>query len=123
MKRVSIYLLAVLMILHSFAAGWILAGFHMNRDFIANNQCENRFVAESSCQGQCVLMRKLKEQQKKEKENPEQKLPEIMPLAYPGSITAAAPAYQPAAGRIPLPTYLNLYQHTASATIFHPPLS
>ena len=60
---------------------------------------------------------------KKEKENPEQKLPEIMPLAYPGSITAAAPAYQPAAGRIPLPTYLNLYQHTASATIFHPPLS
>lgn len=123
MKRVSIYLLAVLMILHSFAAGWILAGFHVNRDFIAKSQCENRFVAESTCKGQCVLMKKLKEQQKKEKENPEQKLQDLLLLVCQGSATAAAATFRPAAGEIHLPVYLNLYQHTACSMVFHPPLT
>lgn len=70
--------LALAMLSQSVSALWVTVGFYVNRDFIARNQCENRFIPNSPCQGQCVLMKKLKEQQEKEQQQPDLKLKEIL---------------------------------------------
>jgi hypothetical protein len=46
-----------------------MAGYEVNRDYIAKNLCENRNKPQMHCNGKCHLNKELKEQQKKE-QNP-----------------------------------------------------
>lgn len=77
MKRLFTIFLAFVMFTQSVSALIVAAGFYVNRDFIAQNLCENRNFEELACKGQCVLMKKLKEQQEQEQNIPEVKLKEI----------------------------------------------
>lgn len=115
--------LALAMLSQSLSTLWVTAGFYANRDFIAKNQCENRFVLNSSCKGQCVLMKKLKEQQEKEQQQPDLKLKEIVLFSQVmesfgiGEYTGfeRTVRYHPQ----PEPHYLFRMEHA----IFHPPIS
>ena len=122
MKQLSIYVLALLMLCQSIATVWIVAGFHINRDHIARTQCENRFISTSPCKGQCVLMKKLKDQQDKEQDTPDHKFPEIVQLNVTDTYSSSAPLPYDLRSTA-LPVYRNLYHFLGQTSIFHPPLS
>ncbi|PPL01036.1 hypothetical protein [Parapedobacter indicus] len=123
MIKLFALVLALAMLSQSLSALWVTAGFYANRDFIAKNQCESRFVLNSSCKGQCVLMKKLKEQQEKEQQQPDLKLKEIVLFSQVtesfgiGEYTGfeRTVRYHPQ----PEPHYLFRMEHA----IFHPPIS
>lgn len=56
---------------------WILASFYINRDYIAQNICINRFDAIPLCKGSCVLEKELKKNEDQQQKLPELKIKEI----------------------------------------------
>lgn len=50
----------------TFSQWFVLGAFKINQAYIAKNTCENRFRPQMHCNGNCVLMKKLKEQEKEE---------------------------------------------------------
>lgn len=54
-----------------------MASFYIQRDYIAQNLCVNRFDAIPVCKGQCYLDKQLKENEKKEQNFPDLKQKEI----------------------------------------------
>ncbi|MFZ2783994.1 MAG: hypothetical protein WAZ36_06315 [Sediminibacterium sp.] len=71
-KFVSI-LLIVTFLLQSASQLWIWAAFEINRDFIADNLCINRFDAIPLCKGSCVLEKTLNENQDRQQKSPDLK--------------------------------------------------
>lgn len=61
-----LYLSLAAVIMQSFTAPLIFVSFELNRDYIASNLCINRELPESGCDGQCFLMKKLKQSQQDE---------------------------------------------------------
>jgi len=78
MKKLSSYILLLCFVLQSTAQVWIVTSFYIQRDYIANNLCENRFEPIPICQGHCYLTKQLKENEKQEQKFPDIKLKEIM---------------------------------------------
>jgi hypothetical protein len=74
MKKFFAFILLLAFATQTFSQGITLLNFYMNRSYIAANQCENRFRPMLHCNGQCVLAKKLKQQEKSERQNPEKKL-------------------------------------------------
>jgi hypothetical protein len=54
----------------SFSHWFVVLAFNINRDYIAKNLCENRYRPKMHCNGNCVLMKKLKEKEKTEQNEP-----------------------------------------------------
>ena len=50
-----------------------MADYELNKGFIAKNLCENRTRPWLHCNGQCQLMKKLKQEEKKDQTNPNRK--------------------------------------------------
>lgn len=73
-KRLLTLILLLAFSAQSFSQGILLLNFYFHRAYIAKNQCENRFRPMLHCNGKCVLAKKLKQQEKKEQQNPELKL-------------------------------------------------
>ena len=60
---------------------WLtLAAFKLNQPWIAKNTCVNRYRPQMNCNGNCVFMKKLKQQEKEEQQQPTQVQPEINPI-------------------------------------------
>jgi hypothetical protein len=53
-----------------FSRWFVLLSFNLNRDYIARNLCENRTRPKMNCNGNCVLMKKLKQKEKQEQDTP-----------------------------------------------------
>jgi hypothetical protein len=73
MKKIVLYFLLLSFAFQSLSHLWIVASFYIHRDYIANNLCENRMDFNSQCKGQCQLMKKIRENEKKQ----EHKLPNL----------------------------------------------
>ncbi len=69
MKKVLVYFLLFIFALQSTKGLWIVTSFHLNRDFIAENLCINRFDKIPVCKGQCFLNDQLDKEQKESKNN------------------------------------------------------
>jgi hypothetical protein len=54
----------------AFSTLFVIMGFNLNRAYIAKNLCENRFRPKMNCNGKCVLMKKLKQQEQEEQNKP-----------------------------------------------------
>ena len=121
MKRLSIYLLALTLLLQSVAALWVWVGFYTNRDFIAKNLCENRFISNSSCQGQCVLMKKMKDLEEKEQHLPDTKLKEIHLFAHHYQAATLPKHWVHTWMDNPTPHKQIQYTRLFAISIFHPP--
>ena len=77
MKRLfSIFLISVILI-HSTSSLFILLSFRIQRNYIAENLCINRFEAIPICKGQCYLEKQLDKNQKREQKFPDLKQKEI----------------------------------------------
>ena len=69
MKWITIPILTLLIISHTFSNWFVVLNFKLNQNFIANNICENRFQPKLNCKGNCALVKKLKQQEKQEQQN------------------------------------------------------
>lgn len=75
-KNIAIVLLFVFA-MQSTTNLWILASFYIQRDYIAENLCVNRFDKIPICKGQCYLNKQLKENEKQEQKLPDLRQKEI----------------------------------------------
>jgi hypothetical protein len=57
----------------TFQQGLLITGFVARQDFIARNLCENRSRPAMHCNGKCQLMKKMRQEEKKDRENPGRK--------------------------------------------------
>lgn len=71
LKPVSILLLFSLL-MTNFSNLFLFAGFELNRNYIAAEFCVNKNKPELHCNGQCYLMKKLKQAQEKEEKQDRQ---------------------------------------------------
>lgn len=78
MKKLFTYILLAGFVIQSCSQLWVMASFYLNRDYIAENMCVNRFDAIPICKGQCYLEKELqKNEQKQEQHFPDLKQKEI----------------------------------------------
>ena len=73
MRFIVVPILLVLVMTQSFSHWFVVLAFNINRDYIAKNLCENRYRPKMHCNGNCVLMKKLKEKEKAEQNEPASK--------------------------------------------------
>lgn len=96
MKKFALYIMMALFVLQSTGYSYVVASFYINRDYIAENLCINRFDAIPVCRGTCYLTDQLKKESKKEQKIPNLKEKEVQlfvhdPLNY--HITTIYPRY------------------------------
>jgi len=65
------------MLFQACAGAVILGAFYANREYITQYLCENRDKPQLHCEGNCVLMKKIKKVRENEKKNMENKLKEV----------------------------------------------
>ena len=70
MRFIVVPILLVLVMTQSFSHWFVVLAFNINRNYIAKNLCENRYRPKMHCNGNCVLMKKLKEKEKEEQNQP-----------------------------------------------------
>jgi hypothetical protein len=70
MRFIATPILILLVMSQTFSHWFTVFGFKMNQDYIAKNLCENRYRPALNCNGNCVLMKKLKQQEKEEQNSP-----------------------------------------------------
>lgn len=70
MRFIIVPILLILVMTQSFSHWFVVMAFNINRDYIAKNLCENRYRPKMHCNGNCVLMKKLKEKEKEEQNEP-----------------------------------------------------
>jgi hypothetical protein len=70
MKAKSMLILATVMLFKAFLAPAIFIDFKLNQDYISKVLCINRDKPELECDGQCILMKKMKSTQ--DSDQPEQ---------------------------------------------------
>ncbi|MDZ7880768.1 MAG: hypothetical protein U5L45_24040 [Saprospiraceae bacterium] len=82
MKNIISITFALLILLQSFSKVWIVFSFKINQDYIAKVLCINRDKPEKHCDGQCVLMQRVKAEEEQEKKQLPQKLKEQKEVIY-----------------------------------------
>lgn len=80
-KLISICLIFVVM-LQSFSRLWIIVSFKANQEYIAKVLCINRDKPEMHCNGNCILMQRMRAADEHEKEQLPQKLKEHEEAPY-----------------------------------------
>jgi hypothetical protein len=70
MKFFAVPILILLLMNQTFSSLFVVMSFKLNQDYIAKNICENRYRPQLNCNGNCVLMKKLKQQEKEEQNSP-----------------------------------------------------
>lgn len=70
MKFIAIPILIILLMTQTFSKWFVVLSFNLNREFIAKNLCENRYRPKLNCNGNCVLMKKMKQEEKQEQNAP-----------------------------------------------------
>ncbi|MBK1439887.1 hypothetical protein JHJ32_07825 [Parapedobacter sp. ISTM3] len=120
-KTVSILLLFSL-VCQCLGCLGVFAWYGANRQYIAQALCENRDRPERHCLGQCVLMKKLKKLEDKEKKGPGDRHanPKVESVVFllPESTALHAPT---APRAIPAVSAEGAYLYLYSKDDFHPP--
>jgi len=73
LKYVALILVFLGLLVQSFNKLFIVLDFQLNRGYIAQNLCENRNKPQMHCNGKCHMMKVMKQEQKKDQDNPERK--------------------------------------------------
>lgn len=69
-KFIAVPILILLLSAQTFSKWFVVISFNLNRDYIAKNLCENRNRPVLKCNGNCVLMKKMKQEEKQEQNTP-----------------------------------------------------
>jgi hypothetical protein len=120
LKYVALILVFLGLLVQSFNKLFIVLDFRLNRSYIAQNLCENRSRPQMHCNGKCHMMKVMKQEQKKDQDNPERRAEnkfELICADYPQ--TKLDPAITITA--ISYPLIEEVIYAGFSTTSFHPP--
>lgn len=121
LKRFFTYILLVTLTLQSFYRSIMTVEYQLHLpDYLA--KCINKDRPQLHCNGQCVLMKKIKEKEKKETEK------NLMVYEYSALYVHAAyilftPSLDMTVLDAPYSSYVVNYSFAYNNTVFHPPLS
>ncbi|HEX9513564.1 MAG TPA: hypothetical protein VF939_23900 [Puia sp.] len=73
LKQIPVILLFIGFLGQTFSKNLIFLNYQLNKDYIAANLCENRDKPQMKCEGRCYLCKRLKNEEKKDQENPERR--------------------------------------------------
>ncbi len=106
----------------SLAPAFIVAGFELNRDYIATTLCINRDKPQLHCNGKCYLMKKLKAAEENErKENTRLKIETFSGYFNTKTFTTLKTQFFLVSDFKPVDSYINFYVNNVSGAIFKPP--
>jgi len=118
-----IWILLPLMLLQSFSTVWVWTVFELNRDYIANNECINRFNEKAlSCRGQCILMKKMREHEEKEQKKLETRIIDVVFINNALNFTFDSSSSEGAYIKLAFAELEEDYAYRPIFSIFHPPL-
>lgn len=119
LKRSVAILLLICSVSLNLSGLFVLAGFEMNESYIAKELCVNKDKPQMHCNGQCYLMKKLKQAQDKEQkqERQSQKV-QLQEAIVSTPFTFKRYSFTSVNLRIPLTTGMPVAQVNS---IFHPP--
>lgn len=121
MTRRLIALLFLLSIgVQTFSQVLVVVEFYRNRSYISKNLCENRFRPALNCKGNCVLMKKLKQQEQRNEKETSQKLPQFDNDLSSRSFFPPLPEMVPTSTAHLLPYQIGRVVNRARSH-FHPP--
>ena len=72
-KALLTILVMVGLLAQTFSKLFVIIDFRVNQSYIAKYLCENKNKPQMHCNGQCVFMKKLKQEEKKDQENPDRR--------------------------------------------------
>lgn len=124
MKFFAIPILILLLMTQAFSNWIVVITFNLNRDFIAKNLCENRDRPKLNCKGNCVLMKKMKQEQKQEQNAPSPLKLEITSIVLSSRSFFATMEIPGLSSKFPYSIAANSGKPIdRAADIFHPPLA
>lgn len=119
LKSFGVILLLLSFFAQTFYQAFTVLGFYANQSYIASKLCENRYRPMLHCNGQCILAKKLRQQEKKDQENPERKLENKVEVFCCSTVDIDVPAISIS------PTYYSDQPDTGLSdlrfAVFHPP--
>jgi len=122
MKFVAVPILILLIMAQTFAKWAVVVSFYINKGYISQNLCENRSRPVLKCKGNCVLMKRMKQEEKQEQNSSGTLKQEIISFALSSKsffATAEEPVF------ISNITYRSVDNSgrpvDRQAAIFHPP--
>jgi len=120
LKPFGTILLLLSFFAQTFNQAFIVFGFYANQSYIASNLCENRYRPMLHCNGKCLLAKKLKQEEKKDQQNPGRKLDSKNEVISCCSVLAANFSFAPIDKR-----HYCIYSEKdtidLSFSFFHPP--
>jgi hypothetical protein len=120
-RKIATAILLLVLAGQAFDQGFFYLGYYMNRTVYLKN-CVNKMRPQMHCNGKCLLMKKIEEQEKKER----QQFPE-MKMAAKSEIISSKSFYPATVLLMLAETKMEYLVHTIgapvdqSAFIFHPP--
>lgn len=120
LRKCTAFFLLLAFAASTFSRAVIVVDFYANQDYIAKNLCENRDKPMLHCCGRCLLRKRLANQDKQDKNNPEREtnnkevlfFQEASRAAYTPVFTTAVTAYRTFDDGAPI---------DQAVGIFHPP--
>jgi len=73
LKQVAAILLLLGVLMQTFSKAMIVAEYQLNREYIAKNLCVNKSRPKMHCNGRCHMMKKMKQEEKQDQDNPERR--------------------------------------------------
>ncbi|OQP52796.1 hypothetical protein A4H97_24150 [Niastella yeongjuensis] len=120
MKHVAIILVFLGLLVQSFNKLFIVLDLQLNSSFIAKNLCENRDKPQMHCNGKCHRIKVMKQEQKKDQDNPERKAENKFELiCFAQQQAKLVPAFNYTT--IYYPRLKETIYSGFSTTAFHPP--
>ena len=123
MKFITVPIFILLLLTQTFSKWFMVAGYTMNKDFIAKNLCENRDKPKLLCNGKCQLAKKMAAEESPSKSSNSSVVKVPFSEVWCNNIVITALSF--AAPAKPLHNSFCLVKKSSSflSSIFHPPLA
>jgi len=119
-RSLTAILLLIAFAVQTFQQDLIVAGYWFNRSLYIKN-CENKAKPSMHCNGKCQMMKKLKQEEKKDQENPQRKLENRNTLYSLRSYSASFSSLFTAERQSFHFPYSTGHPVNISFSVFHPP--
>ena len=122
MKFIAVPILMLLLLVQTFSTWITIIDFKINQNYIAARLCQNRNRPKLHCNGNCVLMKKMRQQEKQEQNVPGPVKIEISSVLFASRISfSSVDNGLPLISKSSFPFFNTGKPVDRSSPIFHPP--
>ena len=118
LRQLNTILLLIAFVTQTFNQTFIVAGYYANKDAYAKN-CINRTKPKMHCNGKCQMMKKLQQEESRDKQNPDQKSNNKNDLYF--SFNQSSVDLFSTLLTINYPSFNNTYSKEITSAFFQPP--